>query len=91
LLGSYCYHRRVKQVIKEDSLGQIRFHIKGIIEEMIVELAINDIDSFAMTKLRIPEGKLRIIDDNMLYNNIIVTNPDERLLLINERIKNITN
>jgi hypothetical protein len=53
LLCSYSCHGRLKQMIKEASYGQIQFHIKDIIEELIVELDINGLYAFTMTKLRI--------------------------------------
>jgi hypothetical protein len=41
LLGSYSYHGRLKQMMREVSYGQILFHIKGNIDKPLVELDIN--------------------------------------------------
>jgi hypothetical protein len=49
LLGSYGYHGRLKQLIKDASYGQILFHIKGNIDEPVVELEVNGLYAFAMT------------------------------------------
>jgi hypothetical protein len=43
--------------MKEASYGQILFHIKGIIDELIVELDVNGLYAYARTQLRIPKGK----------------------------------
>jgi hypothetical protein len=75
LLNSYSYHGRLKQMIKEASYGQILFHIKGNIDEPIVELDVNGLYAFAMTQLQIPKGKPKeingIIDDIMNCTFII--------------------
>jgi hypothetical protein len=42
LLDSYSYHGRLKQFIKDAIYGQILFHIKGNIEEPVVELDVNN-------------------------------------------------
>jgi hypothetical protein len=56
-------------LIKEATYGQILFHIKGNIDETVVELDVNGLYAFAMTQLRIPKGKPKwidgIIDDKM--------------------------
>jgi hypothetical protein len=57
LLGSYSYHGRLNQMIKEASYGQILFHVKGNISEPVVELDVTGLYAFAMTQLRIPKGK----------------------------------
>jgi hypothetical protein len=44
-------------MIKEASYGQILFHIKGNIDEPIVELAFNGLYAYAMTQLPIPGSK----------------------------------
>jgi hypothetical protein len=50
---------------KEASYGQILFHVKGNIDEPVVELDVNVFCAFAMTQLQIPNGKPRVIvDDN---------------------------
>jgi hypothetical protein len=51
LLDSYSYHGRIKQMIKEASYGQILFHIKGNIDESVVELDVNGLYAFEMTQL----------------------------------------
>jgi hypothetical protein len=75
LLGSYSYHGRLKQMIKDASYGQILFHIKGNINEPIVELDVNGLYAFSMTQLRIPKGKPKwingLFDDIMDYTFII--------------------
>jgi hypothetical protein len=38
ILDSYCYGRRLKQMIKEASYRKILFHIKGNIEEPVLYL-----------------------------------------------------
>jgi hypothetical protein len=76
MLESSSYYGRLKQMIKEANYDQILFHIKGIIDEPIVEIDIHDLYAFAMTKLRIPNGKPKIINDSMLYNDIVVTDPE---------------
>jgi hypothetical protein len=67
LLASYSYHGKLKQMIKETSYGQILFHIKGNIEEPILELDVKGLYAFAMTQLRIPKGKLKWIDGIIDY------------------------
>jgi hypothetical protein len=56
LLGSYSYHGRLKQMIKEASYGQILFHIKGHIEEPVADVDICDLYAFSRTQLQIPKG-----------------------------------
>jgi hypothetical protein len=62
-------------MIKEASYGQILFHVKGNIEEPVVDLDVNGLYTFAMTQLRIPKGKPEvfngIIDDIIGYTVII--------------------
>jgi hypothetical protein len=41
LLGSYNYHGRLKQMIKEASYGPILFHVKGNFDEPVMELDVN--------------------------------------------------
>jgi hypothetical protein len=62
LLTLYSYHGRLKQFIKEASYGQTLFHIKGNINEHVVELDVNGLYAFAMTQLRIPKGKPKVIE-----------------------------
>jgi hypothetical protein len=62
LMDSYSYHGRLKQWIKEASYGQILFHVKGNIDEPIVELDVNSLYAFVMTQLRIPNGKPKWIN-----------------------------
>jgi hypothetical protein len=54
-------------MIKEASYGQVLFHMKSNIDEPVVELDVNSLYAFAMTQLRIPNGKPKvfngIIDD----------------------------
>jgi hypothetical protein len=50
-------------MIKEANYGQIQFHIKGNIEEQVVELDVNGLYAFDMKQLRIPKGKPKWIDD----------------------------
>jgi hypothetical protein len=73
LLGSYSYHGRLKQMIKKASYGQILFHVKDNISEPVVELDVNGLFAFVMTQLRIPKGKLKEWNDEILnsYNFII--------------------
>jgi hypothetical protein len=71
LLDSYSYHGRLKHMMKEASYGQILFHIKGNIDEPIVELDVNGLYAYAMTQLKIPKGKPKWIDDNNIKNNNI--------------------
>jgi hypothetical protein len=68
LLGSYSYHGRLKQIIKEASEGQILFHVKGNIDEPVVELDVNGLYPFAMTPLRIPNGKPMMIEDSNIID-----------------------
>jgi hypothetical protein len=46
-------------LIKEASYGQILFHIKGNIDESMVELDVNGLYAFAMMQLRIPKVNQR--------------------------------
>jgi hypothetical protein len=74
-MSSYSYHGRLKQMIKEASYVQILFHIKGNIDEPVVELDVNGFYAYAMTQLRIPGVKPKwidgIIDDILDYTFII--------------------
>jgi hypothetical protein len=49
-------------MIKEASYGQILFHVKGNIDESVVELDVNGLYAFAMTQLRIPKGKPKVME-----------------------------
>jgi hypothetical protein len=60
LMDSYSYHGRLKQMIKEASYGQVLFHIKGNIDEPVVELDINGFYALAMSNLRIPKSKPKL-------------------------------
>jgi hypothetical protein len=73
LLGSYSYHGKLKQLIKEACYGQIQFNIKGNISEPVVELDVNGLYAFAMTQLRIPKGKPKWLDvDNIMDYTFII-------------------
>jgi hypothetical protein len=62
-------------MIKEASYGQTLFHVKGNIDEPVVELNVNGLYAYAMTQLRLPKGKPKvfngIIDDIMNCTFII--------------------
>jgi hypothetical protein len=62
-------------MIKEASYGQILFHIKGNINESVVELEVTGLYAFAMTPLRIPKGKPKLIDgkaDDIMNSTFII-------------------
>jgi hypothetical protein len=50
-------------MIKDASYGQILFHIKGNINEPVIELDVNELYAFAMTQLQPPKGKPKWNDE----------------------------
>jgi hypothetical protein len=61
LKDTFGYNGRLKRFIKAPSYGQILFHKKNKIKEAIVERDVNSLKATAMTTLRIPNSKPKII------------------------------
>jgi hypothetical protein len=62
-------------MIKEASYGRILFHVKGNIDEPVVELDVNGLYAFTMTQLSIPKGKQKWINgiiDDVIDNTFII-------------------
>jgi hypothetical protein len=63
LKDTYSYHGLLKKFIKNLSFGQILFYSKIYTDESLVELEVNSLFAYAMTKLYAVKGKPKIIED----------------------------